>query len=369
MLRFAPALLHYGVAVVGVWLLGAASPPLRAAYEITGYYDSYYSDGVPETNTDRVQFVVGVNGCQWRIEISDRAAPDYHWTSVFDGTVLRQLARPVAGRDPQPQDPSLIRSQAIIADSPFVPFYAEGYQLCWTAFASQCVLKDSPRQLPPVWSFDHLQQIADGYTMPVRLRLEAAPPHLPLELIYVDPAIVGTNRFGRLRTWDAYPRGFTNVIYHVDTWTNIGGDTVPWRFWLKRLLPRQEGLRLVVRLEGAVTGARLVSEVSVAPPALSGRTQVLDLRSAIESRRGMIANYHATNWLSVAEVRALVATGQVHPVPVNPAPVAASNPRTPRRPMLLLLLVLNGGALLAIGWALRRRSKAGAAPPPTPASP
>lgn len=292
-------------------LAAAAALDHGPEYEVRGIAECTIRVPTGEVSSPRVNFTASVRGSCWAITLIragtngvdyEQATYDganlYYLTSMQSSLKTRQFSMP--GRAGN-------IANALVANKGEVFHYATSPEIgpIWLACASSAFFRNLTTNFmePPV-PFDGTGRNYDGdqcRSLPITSERFADSLGLPLRTAFYDD---GTSVFGN-KFPPPYSNGFTNSIYHVDSWTNQGGLHIPISSQLSLYRPRENGsnandLSLICTYALSINDFRIGTSNFSCTPILPGVTAVFD------SRLKEVPNllYLTTNkWPTASEIR------------------------------------------------------------------
>ncbi len=310
------------------------------------------------------KFKVQVNSCNWLIQVSDDPYYPFLEESMIasDGTNLFQVD--VFKDKPDPYATNKIelassggktlRAPQVnwIANVKIgnVPDYNHHHNsLLWLAFASGCYLSHTAtNQLPCVVVRPRNKSEC---SVKATWTLHGKDPAVLLAATVFDEGKVGMLNgevFDRPKPFDG---GFTNLVYSVSAFTNIGAAKVPLQFRLEMFEPRHDAhssadITTSWRLDGFVERTAAAISSDFTPPQIRERTRVEDFRAAeIASVKSVI--YYTTNgWLTTN-----------HPAfnsLISGVPYAPRESTVKR--YVVGIMILTSLIFFAVLWKLKRQS-------------
>lgn len=255
----------------------------------------------------RSKICVQVDSCSWAIRVSDDPYFPFLEESVIssDGTNLFQIdvfkpklsATNHGGVKNQPVQTVNWIANVRTGNVPDYDYHHNSH--LWFAFGSQCYLRQTTTdRLPCI-----LMRPRNSADCTVKATWT---PHPKADGI-LAAAVFDEGKIEMLNgeVMDRPPpfdRGFTNLVYHVQAFTNIGASFVPLRFSFEMFRPRENALSSADiitewRLEGIVESVR-DGPGNVAPPQILARTRVEDFRSADFSNVKSVVYYTTNAWLT-----------------------------------------------------------------------
>ena len=243
------------------------------------------------------EFRIYVDGCNWYIYVKPGGTwEDGQLEMAYDGEYIRGIG--TGGS---------LTSIAGIYNGNTPPILTENrLPLLWTAFAAGCYLREAAltgKLLPP--------EEMTRTPIPARVDWMDTGDNLPARIIYFDD---GTNRMQGKPVPHPPPfdKGYTNAVYKVTEYTNIGRLKLPLRFEFDQFFPR--GVHIVssndisvgLHLEGKVLTAAARCDVQSFTPALpSSGIHVADGRFLVPEVASTYFRYRTNRWLSKSEVTAV----------------------------------------------------------------
>ena len=270
----------------------------------------YEADGMLEGEThfalgnvvkeEPVSFKVYVRDCQWLIHITQQNAHTKYLEIGFDGNTMYYSSmldeKVIANINPKPP----LWAGGLSSDA--VPFNGSepNIPVIWLALASSCYLNDAKDHLIPPYSTDAVRG-----SLPALVFRVSDLPKLPQTITFLDDGF--DRRFGAPRQRPPpFDKGFTNAIYTVNAFTNIGGYSLPRQFTLEVFLPASTGIALFAKYNGIVNNARPECSLTNFIPETGGVGFVNDFRFiSVDATRKTGFDYHTDRWLSMNEVEAL----------------------------------------------------------------
>jgi hypothetical protein len=270
----------------------------------------YEADGMLEGEThfalgnvmkeEPVSFKVYVRDCQWLIHITQQNAHTKYLEIGFDGRTMYYSAmldeKVVANITPKPD----LWTGGLSLD--VVPFHGSqpNIPVIWLALASSCYLDDAKDHLIPPYSTDLVRA-----RLPAFVFRMSDLPKLPQAIIFLDDGF--DRKFGVPRQRPPpYDKGFTNAIYTVNSFTNVGSYSLPREFNLKVFLPVSSNIKLFAEYNGIVDNVRPECSLTNFIPEIGGIGFVNDQRFlSVDDTHRMPFLYRTNRWLSMNEVEAL----------------------------------------------------------------
>ncbi len=284
-----------------------AAPTIDIEFEARGTVN-ITEFGKQQVNRPPISFRFSRRGPLWFLHTTRNKGASYQEVS-FDGNQLYYLSIPTT----PPPNPSLnvatgwVFRETEILHSLFIPEAAP----LWLAFASDRFFQSQSRPyLEPVITFGIAGGMYDfdsSFKQRAAWELSEAAPRIPIHVTYFDDGIIRSKRGSTGRQPPPYHEGFTNVIFAVQTFTNVGNLRIPASASLKIFRPKQDGktstdLHLLSQFEIAVDDVKSESSVKLFQPQLPGKTQMSDIR--FMSKLGPLG-YKSDSWLSQQEAMAL----------------------------------------------------------------
>lgn len=319
------------------------------------------------------EFKAFVRGCKWYIYMKPAVAADWdngHVEIAYDGESTRGFGAggrltPAAGID----DGDIVSPGA----EPRLP-------ILWTAFAAGCYLRKaagSGKLIPP----DIRSQFRKPIPAEVEWLDEAAS--IPARILYFDD---GTNRmeYKEVAHPPPFDKGYTNGIYTVAEYTNIGSLKLPLRFEFDQFFPApsqavsSNDIMLGLHLEGRVlTVAARCDQISFVPELPPTPIRTTDGRFMTLDVGASRFTYTTNHWLSKAEAMELPkfkdyvrteALEAVHPVmhtqgPYRLSPAPQGSPGGSRNRSRIRIVFFLLGAAFVAALALFCRLRHGSAQP------
>jgi hypothetical protein len=257
----------------------------------------YEADGMLE---EPVSFKVYVRDCQWLIHITQQNAHTKYLEIGFDGKTMYYSSmldeKVIANINPKPP----LWTGGLSSDA--VPFNGSepNIPIIWLALASSCYLNDAKDHLIPPYS-----------TQLVRARLPAFVfrmsdlPKLPQAITFLDDGF--SRKFGAPRQRPPpFDKGFTNAIYTVNSFTNVGSYSLPREFNLKVFLPVSSNIKIFAEYNGIVDNVRPECALTNFIPEIGGMGFVNDQRFlSVDDTHRMPFLYRTNRWLGINEVKIL----------------------------------------------------------------
>ena len=175
----------------------------------------------------------------------------------------------------------------------------------WLAYASVPYFKGLTNDLvSPIRGMMAATVLDPRFLLPGVWKLSATRPELLGELVILNDGFMRTRaRTGEI-TLMPYPEpfksGFTNAIYAVEEWGEVGGLRLPQKFRFEQFAPygtleSPGGLTVLERISGQATSLSPGATSKKMIPPLPERTPIVDMRLA---PRTNFAGVNATNLLS-----------------------------------------------------------------------
>jgi RNA polymerase sigma factor (sigma-70 family) len=279
--------------------------PSHDAYE-------YEADGTFEGEThlrlgdvtkwDPVSFKIYVRDGQRLIHATQPNQTVKYWEVGFDGKTMYNSGISEKKAVANVNSKADLWGGAISFDS--VPFFGPEPHIpvIWLALASSSYLNDAEDRLLPPYS-----------TEAVRVKLPATVvrmnvlPRLPETVIYFDDGFDRSEGVPKQRR-PPYDKGFTNAIYTINTFTNIGGYSLPLTFNLKVFVPAYlgSGTTLYEEFNGTINHVSAGCLRTNFIPDVVSEGFIFDTRfvSADAVRKSQFP-YKTNRWLSTKEVKEL----------------------------------------------------------------
>jgi hypothetical protein len=270
----------------------------------------YEADGMLEGEThsargdvvkeEPVSFKIYVRDCQWLIHITQQNDSSKYREIGFDGHTMYYSAmldeKVVANMNPKPA----LWTGGLSLEA--VPF--NGVQpnipVIWLALASSCYLDDAKDHLIPPYSTDAVRGSLPALVSRMNDLLK-----LPQAITFFDDGFSRKYGVPRQRP-PPFDKGFTNAIYTVNTFTNIGGYNLPREFTLEVFLPASSNVVLFTKYNGIVDNVKSECSLTHFTPEPGGVGFVNDFRFISVGATRKTGFYYDTNrWLSMNEVEAL----------------------------------------------------------------
>lgn len=309
-------------ALVGATLvLNAAIAPVGAV-EFQAGGEMRARNLLGTTNTQTADFEVFVRDHHWLIRVHQtRAAAGetnamlLNYCSFGDGDTIYTAAyaprQALASLLAQPRtpaewkrNPELVPINMAWIEKSRVPHADSTLALpaSFYAYCSQAYLDGtSGHGLEPAYYVDgRTESFHEGATnMAANLSRSRRPPYLPerIEFLHSEKLLVGPGR------WEEGPpeqKGFTNVIFQVSGWTNVGNLTLPEDFSVSYFfccrMKGVPGVRLVAQNEFHLLRAASQCGLADLKPALEGHAEIHDWRL---NRSGVsfVVGYSTNKWL------------------------------------------------------------------------
>jgi hypothetical protein len=274
-------------------------------YEADGTLDgtNYLAHG-STTKLAQVTFKLYVRDCQWFVHITQQNAKTKYVEAGFDGQALYKSAfldeKSVANLTPKP----VLWTGSITPDT--VPFFAPEphIPIIWFALASGCYLNGAKDRLIPPYSTDIKRD-----AIVANVTRLSAMPSLPQTVIFLDDGI--NRKFGEPSQHPPpYENGFTNAIYIVNAFTNIGGYVLPSEFTLKVYRPASSTetnkIEILAEYDGYVNNFNPKCVLKTFIPDVESAGFILDKRFASADAAVERPFLYKTNrWLSKIEAESL----------------------------------------------------------------
>jgi AraC-like DNA-binding protein len=298
-------------------------PVTEGGFEVTGEFQGIvYGDKGEIIQSFDGYFVVAVAGCKWRIRTrrTDESL-DYFEAGSADRTSIHLLGSHTSATAALLAESSNAENHRADQEVAFgqvqlgeVPHFSNAEPICllWLAYSSGCYFASrTNNQIEPVYWFGGQPFFDDRLTLPAEWSLHEQPPHLPSRVVYFNDGLIrGIGQDGMAKTFpnqEPYSGGFTNAIYQVISYAQIGKHTLPAEFSLLLYRPKPDGKS---RSEVIATRAftfRITSSHPIEPaeqfiPTIPGVTSVKD-RRFLETI-GSDYNYVITNrWPAIVEIQ------------------------------------------------------------------
>jgi RNA polymerase sigma factor (sigma-70 family) len=294
------------VAVIATITIRENQKPSHIAYE-------YEADGTFDGEQhflfgdikkwDPVSFRIYVRDNQWLIHATQPNSHMKYWEVGFDGKTMYYSGmldeKAVADVNPKPNlwggDISF-ESVPFNGTEPHIP-------IIWLALASSHYLDEAKDHLLPPYS-----------TELVRVRFPASvirldnPPRLPQSITFFDDGFDRREGVPKQRP-PPFDKGFNNAIYTVNTFTNIGGYSLPLTFNLKVFVPDYSagsGITLTEEFDGTISDVSAECSLTNFIPEVAGVGLIGDTRFvSADAIRKTRFNYRTNRWLSTNEAEAL----------------------------------------------------------------
>ena len=179
---------------------------------------------------------------------SDRMECGFDGEDMYTVFYAPPSSRPVPTKAPVPSkvaprqpdrsqgEPRPVDNSATI-ESRTVPGNTGSYsQYIWLAYASGRYFQALTNNLlPPIWTMEDPRTRAHPFMVRAQFITNGAPPGLPSYIEYVTDGIhreyhPGKQSLIELPLPPPFDGGFTNAVYEVRSWTNVGGMTLPTWF-------------------------------------------------------------------------------------------------------------------------------------------
>jgi RNA polymerase sigma factor (sigma-70 family) len=175
--------------------------------------------------------------------------------------------------------------------------------LTWLALASSHDLDEAKDHLFPPYSTDIVRA-----RLPVSVIRMNGLPRLPQTIIFFDDGFDRSEGVPKKRN-PPYDEGFTNAIYTVNTFTNIGGYSLPLTFNLKVFYPAYSGsgIKLGGEYNGTISNISAECSLTNFIPEVMGGGRITDTRFvSADAIRQEQFQYETNHWLSTNEVEMLL---------------------------------------------------------------
>jgi len=289
-------------------MLAIGSPALNGASVLGPSTYEYEAEGTLDVvrylawgNTQRedsVSFKVYVRDCQWLIHIVPGKFLKYRETSS-DSQYMYTLGVLATPGVPQGAWGGLVCPDSVPFCGP-IPHAP----VIWLALADSCYLDKAGNTLEPPYA-----QRATRVRLPVQVARNSDVARLPKEIVFFDDGFDRDSGLLKKRS-PPYDKGFTNAVYSVGGFTNLGLFSLPISFTLRvfRQADDQRGAVPDFDYSGTVTNVRPTCSLQSFVPAIPEHRQ-----GTIEDRRlaaggaiiGQGFQYNATNWPTIAEAEKL----------------------------------------------------------------
>lgn len=291
---------------------GVAGSSKAAGFESAGELRFFNGTNAPVKSKFRVQ----VNSCSWSIQVSED--PYYPFleesTIACDGTNLFQVDVFKSKPDPFPTnktDPASsgggspggqqVNWIATVKTGNVPDYDSHHNSALWLAFAAGCQLNQTAANQLPCEILHPRNK--PGCSVKAAWELHGTDPAVLLAATIFDEGKVEMLDGKFINRPKPFESGFTNLVYSVSAFTNIGTAKVPLQFRLELFAPRLDAhsssdIATVWHLDGFVESAAPLTLSNPAPPQIRERTRVEDFRaSEISSVKSVI--YYTTNgWLT-----------------------------------------------------------------------
>ena len=237
-------------------------------YNVGGSIEYRFIEGGKVMLAETNQFDVRVRGCHSEIETPGiptgvgMEVRSHRYTS--DGRTcffVTELApRPTTGAAARLDDGRLgtkqgnraevlVHAFADMRPDAFPPDHAGFVSVAWLAYASSCTLGEEGVGKAPPLVFMGPRWDQYGHRLKCTWSSSRAAPHLPEYMVeYADEKVFNfTEEAMTILQKPSFPplysQGYTNAIYEVLTWTNLGDLRLPLHFRFSRFIPRVGGVR------------------------------------------------------------------------------------------------------------------------------
>lgn len=301
-------------------------------------------------------FSVYVRDCQWLIHAERERpgyTPDVQEYGSTNGQVIYRVGVPglplgqntSGGKTPLPLAGATIVSNSVVVSSESGLYLAH----LWLMFAARCYLEAHVGQeIAPVYDEAANALHDKGYQQVASWTLSPQPPHLPENICFLNTrgrVTMGKDRravYVRSSTHQDY----TNALYRVTGFTNVGGLTLPTGFVFTRYGPVREGaefkLREYSRAVAVVTNASSRCSRASLLPVFPDRIVVADKRLERAEPSIPTVSYAAKSFPTAPEV-----------VKIHQIQQARQEPKTPGQRWGVLAFVLLALMPLAVLGARR----------------
>ncbi len=176
------------------------------------------------------------------------------------------------------------------------------FPIIWLALASSRYLDDANDRLMPPYSTEVLR-----VRLPASVMRMDNPPRLPQTITFFNDGFDRREGVPK-KIHPPYDKGFTNAIYTVNTFTNIGGYSLPLTFNLKVFVHTYSGSGITLSDEynGTITNISAECPLTNFIPEVISEGRIRDTRFVSADAIRESPFYYKTNrWLNTNEVEGL----------------------------------------------------------------
>ncbi len=286
---------HWKMGFLFALFFGSVFSALAVEFEVEGnaVYDLYSGHSLEVSRTNF--FVVSVRDGEWRI-VTGPLDSSNRLESAKDADCLRTVNTEFRGGTNsnrvwsnvaliQPRDrPSL--------ENPFL-------QTLWLTYCSSAYFQSVTNdKIEPIWPLDNPLLSDAGFTLSGKWFLNETPPHLPVELIYLNDGIYRGYNYTKkepkeIKLPPPYNTGYTCAVFTATSITNLNGSSVPLGFYFKTSQTPLGGHTPDMPRDvmfGEVKTIKAHSSVDVFRPAYQGEVSIHDYCIVEKMPKGSISD-------------------------------------------------------------------------------